>query len=983
MLKLINIFVKNVLKLVNMNVKIKSLTVGALFFLGGATVMAQQTKEKGEKEIEEVVVVGYGKQKKSEVTSSITKISGDALKNLITPSFESQLAGRAAGVQVTTQNGIVGAAPRVIIRGLSSINSGTRPLYVVDGMPIYSGDLGGYADANGLGDINPNDIESFEVLKDGAATAIYGSRAANGVILITTKKGKSGKMQVNFNSVNGFAFPFKTFDLLETPDFLTISNEKRKNAGQPDWAAGTAYNTDWQKAVLNRGAMQSDHSLSMQGGNESTKYYFSIGHTSQEGIAKSNEMKRYSVRANMEHKFAKWLTFGGNIGVTKTDYSGINTGTSSLSGNIFNAMRQLPNTPIYDPNNPTGYNINLSTGNMGQWDNIQPVGDNISNIVYVLDKNKFQSNIMRTLLNLFLDVEIGKGLTYRLQTSTDNSSTEGFRYWDPTHGDGRSTNGRLNNNNTNQLRWNVQNILTYNKSFESGHSINFTGVVETQKEKNKSFFGTGTNLLSDFYNQGLVTGAYANQESGGGITEVGIMSYVARLSYNYKQKYFLQGSVRRDGISKLSPNTRWENFVGYSAGWNIAKEGFFSALNKTINEFKVRGSYSETGNTEIGTYPYFGLTSASKYGSLNGIAFTQFGNDKLKWESSKKMDFGADLGFLDNKVRLTFDYFQNDIDGLILEARESASLGLPDNKVTKNIGEMMNKGYEFGIDYRVIEKENFSWNLNANLTLQENKVLKTFGGSDIIGGSSTDSNIMPNIIIREGYSINSLYGYIYWGVNPANGAPVYVKADGTLVQGSNISSSGYTVFDPNNPTDTSKASSLVQADKRILGNTVPKYFGGFNSKLKYNNIDFSFLIRFSGGNKVFNATRRDLMNLNLNNNSEEILGRWQSVTNPGDGWTPKLYANQNTFINQTSNATTRFVEKGDFISMDNITLGYSFPNSLINKLNIRSLRIFVQGQNMFMISKYKGLDPEMETSGVDLNGTPRATVYSFGINLNL
>ena len=274
------------------------------------------------------------------------------------------------------------------IRGIASINSGTQPLYVVDGMPIYSGDIGGYASTNALGDINPNDIESIEVLKDGAASAIYGSRAANGVILITTKKGKKGTMVVNYNNVTGFASPFKTFDLLQTPDFIKISNEKRTNISSTNslWARGTDYNTDWQKAVLNSSALQIDHNLSFSGGNDETKYFFSLGYTEQDGIAKSNSMIRYNLRSNIEHKINNWLTFGGSIALTQTEYDGLNTGRNSLSGNIFNAIRQLPNTPIYDANNPTGYNINLSNGFMGAWDNLTNVGDNISNIVYSLEE---------------------------------------------------------------------------------------------------------------------------------------------------------------------------------------------------------------------------------------------------------------------------------------------------------------------------------------------------------------------------------------------------------------------------------------------------------------------------------------------------------------------------------------------------------------------------------------------------------------------
>lgn len=933
--------------------------------------------------LEEVVVVGYGTQKKREVTSSVSKIKGDDIKGLVTPSFESQLAGRATGVQVTSSTGIVGAAPKIRIRGTASISSGTDPLYVVDGMPIYSGDLGGYANANGLGDINPNDIESYEVLKDGAATAIYGSRAANGVVLITTKKGKKGTMKVSYNTVVGFGSPIETFDLLKTSQFLAISNEKRTNAGSTAWAAGSEYDTDWQKAVLRESALQVEHNLSLSGGSDKTKYFMSMGYNSQEGVAISNEMKRYTFRTNIEHQLKDWLTIGGSLAVTRTEYSGLNTGRGSLSGNMFNAIRQLPNTPIYDATNATGYNIDLSNGSVGQWSNLQVVGDNISNIAYVLDKNKFQSQINRTIASVFASAEITKGLNYRFQASADNPITGGFLYYDPVHGDGRGSNGRLQNDNTNLMRWNTQNILSYNKTFLDAHTISATGVVEYQKEKNQYFFGVGTNLLDQFYNQNLVTGAYGTQETGGSITEVGLVSYIGRLSYNYKQKYFLQGSFRRDGTSKLATDTRWVNFTGYSAGWNIAKENFMSGINKYVSDLKLRASYSEVGNTEFGSYPYLGLTSASQYGTLNGIAFTQFGNDALTWETSKKTDFGLDVALFDSKLKLTADYFRNDIDGLVLAVPTAPSLGIPSNRINKNIGQLYNEGFEFGIDYNVIKNDNFQWDLNANITFQKNVVTKLpNNGADILGGSSSDININPNIIIREGESANSLYGFEYWGVNPANGFPVYVKADGTLVQGL-LTQQAYRVFNPANPSDVSTVASLGQSDKKILGNTLPTYFGGVTSKMNYKNFDLTFLVRFSGGNKLFNSTRRELLTQNLNNNSTEILGRWQSAENPGDGWTPRLWASSNITVNNTSNASTRFVENGDFISLDNITFGYNLPKSVLEKLKIESVRFFVQAQNMFIITDYKGLNPEMETFGVDLNGTPRSKILSLGINVNL
>jgi len=790
-------------------------------------------------------------------------------------------------------------------------------------------------------------------------------------------------MEVNYSTNIGVASPIKTFDLLHTADFLVIANEKSTNAGSTAWAVGSDFDTDWQAAVLNKSAVQMDHNLSFNGGNDKTKYFFSVGYTSQEGIALANDMKRYSMRTNIEHKVKDWLTIGGNIAFTKSEFNGLNTGANSLSGNIFNAIKQLPNTPIYDPSTPTGYNITGST--VGQWDNTESVGDNITNIVYVIDHNKYYSKINHTLIGAFASVDLFKGLNYRLQYSIDNPITSGFLYWNPIHGDGSSTNGRVQNNNADLARWNVQNIFNYNKTFADKHSLGFTGVLEYQKQKNQSFYGVGTDLLNEFFNQNLITSSYATQESGGSVTENGLISYVGRINYNFDKRYFIQGSLRRDGLSKLDAETRWHTFPGLSFGWNVANEKFMKGLSENISEFKIRASYSEVGNTDIGNYPYFSLSQPVTYADETGLAFSQLGAGAgLRWETSNKVDFGVDLSLFDQRLRFVFDYFKNDVVDLILDAPVAPSLGVPGNSITKNIGDLYNKGYEFGVDYKVLDKGSFKWDFSSNLTLEKNEVTKLQDGQDMLGGTfATDTNIGPNLIIREGESLNSLYGYKYWGVNMSNGNPVFYKADGTLVQ-RNIPNGAYYIYDSNNPTDISVVSSLsATEDKVILGNTMPTYFGSFTNRFSYKSFDLNVFFRFSGGNKIFNATRRGLLNQNLNNNSTEILGRWQSVSNPGDGVTPMLYRGQSDRVNLVNDASSRFVEDGDFITLDNVTLGYKLPKSFTEKVKIDMLRIYVQGQGLVTFTKYKGINPEMETAGVDNNGTPRASIISMGLNIKL
>lgn len=933
--------------------------------------------------LEEIVVVGYGTQRKREVTGSISQVRGDDIANLVTPSFEGQLAGRAAGVQVTTQSGIIGESPRFRIRGIASISSGTYPLVVVDGIPIYTGDLGGYASNNALGDINPADIASIEILKDGSATAIYGSRAANGVVLITTKKGREGRLTVNYNVNTGFAFPVETFDLLQTPEFIMISNEKRANAGQSPWAAGTDYNTDWQDAVLRDNAFQQDHNLSMSGGSERTTYYMSLGFTEQDGISLSNEMTRYTFRSNADHEIRDWLSVGVNGGITRTEYDGLNTGGNSLSGNMFSAIRQHPNVPIYNPNHPTGYNIGyqaedgswLSDNLVGPWDNFGLIGDNLPNLMYPLDNNRFTSEITRIIGNIYADISPVEFLNFRTQVNIDNANTNGFLYYSPVHGDGQGSNGRVQNSNDNLIRWNWQNILSYNDTFGEDHSVGLVLISEYQKQKDKWFSGTGTDLSNEFFNQNLISNSFGVPGAGGGFSENGFISFAGRLNYSFRDKYFVQATLRRDGLSSLPEANRYGTFPGVSAGWTLSEESFMDGVRDVVSDFKIRGSYGKVGNVSIGNYPYLGLYGAAKYGDHNGIGYAQFGNNNLKWETSTKYDVGFDLALWNSRLVLRGDYFLNQTDDLILDLETPMSMGVPGNNYSANVGAIENSGVELELDARIFTGREFTWTMNANVSFVKNEVKELVNGQDMI---SSDNNT----IIREGESIRSIYGYRYWGTNPANGNPVYHKADGTLVQG-DIASSSYVVFDPSNPSDVSEGSSLNSAaDRVVIGPSMPTYFGGISSNMTYRDFDLGFLVRFSGGNKIFNSTRRDMMNQNFTNNGTEILGRWQSPSEPGDGWTPRLHAGGNTFVNLTSSASTRFIEDGDFVKLDNVTLGYTLPSTIAQDIGLNRLRLYVQGQNLLILTDYTGADPEMERNGVDLNITPRSAVVSLGLNVS-
>jgi TonB-linked SusC/RagA family outer membrane protein len=930
-------------------------------------------KLQGGNTLDEVVVVGYGTQKKREITGSISQIKGESIKGLVTQSFDQQLAGRAAGVQITQSSGLIGATPRIRIRGINSINSSTYPLIVVDGLPVQTGDLGGYAANNALADINPNDIESFEILKDGAASAIYGSRASNGVILITTKKGKEGKTNFSYNTYTGMAQVADYLDLLGTDDFITINNEKRSNRSLSALAIGNTTNTNWQKAVL-RDALQLEHNFNLSGGLGNGTYYASVGYSKQEGIILANDLERYNAKFNIDQKIGKNVKVGTSVALSRTGTNGLNTGTNSLSGAMFNVIRQLPNTTVFDPAGPQGYNVAIQGANtiVGRGQNAAFIANNLPNIRYVLDKNIQNTLTNRILASAFGEVAIKPYLNFRTQISFDQSNASGLRFWDPFHGDGVSTKGRVENSTDISQTYNWQNVLSFNKDFDK-HSVAVSAVNEYQKTDINGYIGGGTDLADEFFSKNVITGSYGTPFSSGYKSNNAIVSYLGKASYNFDKRYFIQASLRQDLMSKFAPELRSEVFPGVSMGWTASNEKFFEKINTYVNDFKVRASWGKTGNFNVlgGDFPYLGTYRPRKYGDYNGIAFTNMENTNLTWEVIEKRNIGVDFGLLNNKVKFVIDYYQNDADKLVERFQTPMSLGVPNNQYTANVGNIRNSGWEFGVDFNVINKENLSFDVNANLSFNKNEVISLSKGVDQISTYN---------IIREGLPLNSLYGVKYWGVNASNGNPVYYKNDGSLVQG-NIATNNYRVFDPSNPSDISRAATTP--DLMELGNTLPTYFGAVDLKLKYHNFDFGTLVRFSGGNKIMNVTRLEMLSQNFNNNSTEILGRWQSAANPGDGWTPRLWSAADPIVNGPTTANSRFIERGDFVKFDNITIGYNLPANLIDKLNIKSFRFYIQAQNAIIITKYSGQDPEMEIGGVDYNVVPRSRVFSVGLNVGL
>lgn len=931
------------------------------------------------KQLSEVVVVGYGEIEARKLTSSVTSVDGDQIASMPVPSFDNALQGKAAGVQVTTTSGLLGQAPKIRIRGVNSISSGTYPLIVVDGVPIETGDFSaGVAPNNGLADINPADIASFEVLKDGAATAIYGSRAANGVILITTKRGDAGKAKIDFTAYGGVNKVAKRFDVLNAQEFIEISNEKFATAG----IAPQAYpgdnneNTDWQDVIFQTGVVQ-NYNLGISGGSESTKYYVSANYMSQEGAVVNNSIKRYSVRSNLDYTGVEWLDAGIKLQISNQANSGLNTGTNSLSGNVSNALQAFPNIAIYNPNHPTGYNITPDNNAMGQGNNLQGIAFNLPNIQYVLDHNQQVSTTQRVLANGYLQLNLPFDIKLKTQYGLDVANTSDFLSWDPVHGDGNPT-GYVYRGNYLTNRWNWQNTLSYNTTINDTHTIGIVIGNEYQKTRYDQAWGDAQGFSDVFFiKEGLISGSFDTPGSGGYVGEGGFQSYFGRLNYDFRNRYLVSLSVRNDALSSLPEANRKGTFLGASAGWNIAEESFFNV--SWLDELKIRGSYAETGNTDLSAnlFPYLGTYGPELYGDLTALSFDNVGNSSLKWETTTKLNAGLDFSLISGKISGSIDWYKNGVKDLVLFAPTPPSLGLPGNGINKNIGSLTNSGIELNLDAEILSVGEFKWNANFNLTSNKNEITA-------LANNDGDVPYTYNIL-RVGESIGSIYGFVYEGVNSANGNPIYKKADGTLIQG-DPDVNTYYVYDPSNPLELSTTAVLEEGDKVVLGNPNPKVFGGFNNTFTFKGFELNVFLNYSFGAKILNVTRQQNLSMNFNNNLAEIKDRWTPANTDTD--VPRLsYANSN-FLNLNGSASSRFLENGDFVRIQNVMLAYNLPQSTISKIGLSKVRVFVQVQNAFVFTNYKGLDPELSFSntsniqaGVDYNTNPLMRTITGGINI--
>lgn len=778
------------------------------------------------------------------------------------------------------------------------------------------------------------------------------------------------------------------WDLLNAADFITIANEKRTNANlvpnanpNPD---GT--DTDWQSEVMVNNAFNQTHNLSFAGGGRKSQYYFSLGYSDQQGVIISNKNTAYRLRFNFETELNRFLKFGNNTTLSKqVDYDQ-NNGSNSLGGAIASSLRQLPNVSPYSTTHPSGYNILYPTANsMAPAPNLQSVDDNFFNVAFTLRNNVQSSDKHRIVNNSFLELTPVTGLKIRTAFAYDVLADYSFLSWDPRHGDGYGSQGIAQNIQNQYQRITWQNYANYNKTIKQ-HGIYLTAGYEIQKDLTK-WFSAQSNQVSDlfFIQENVISGAGQVQQVGGNYSESAIESLFGRLNYDFGGKYFIQGSIRRDGLSSLAPETRYGTFPGASIGWRISEEGFWknsSSLSRIVNDLKFKASYAVVGNS-IGGFPYLSTFANRPYGNLSGLGPSAVGNRELQWERSTKYDIGLEADLFNDRFHFTADWFLNDIDELILAVPTPPTAGVPNNSISQNIGTSSNKGFELSLSGDIIRNKDFQWGFNVNFSSVNNEIksLYTIGDNPVL--------YIPNgayNLIQVGQPINIIHGYRWAGVNSATGNPMYYNANNELVQHSTSNgNNGYYLAKSMDDAVLGASSPLTFNDRAILGKAIPTWFGGFGNNLRYKGFDLEFFFRFSGGNSIMNITRQEiLLNQSFQNNGKEILDRWTTagqVTN-----VPRLRNGNGNAINQNGLAVSRFVESGDFFRLQNVVLGYNFNSQkLSTKTNgvISGLRIFAQGQNLWISTKYSGSDPENASEGgLDAAVSPQTYLLSGGLKVS-
>ena len=932
--------------------------------------------------LDEVVVVGYGTQKKSVITGAISGVKQTELEDLPITRVEQTLQGRVSGVTIAATSGQPGSNSTVRVRGITTLGF-NEPLWVVDGVVVDSG---------GIGFLNQSDIESVEVLKDAASQAIYGARAAAGVILITTKKGKSGKLSVNINSYTGVSSASRQLDLLNAREYATLLNEKYVNGGgtiQITDPSSLGEGTDWQSVIFNNSAMRSQHELSLSGGNDVSKFYASFGYNKQEGIVMSDisNYTRKNIRLNSTHEISDKLRFGQNLGYSNEKNVGIGNTNSEFGGPLSSAINLDPTTPIVETDPVFAGQAPYTNEGIWRDNNGNPYG--ISNFVAQEMSNPLAYQKTRLgnygwsdnfVGNTFVEYEPIEGLKLR-STVGAKLAYWGYKSFTPVSYLNAATIVNQNNisRGTNRgLGWNLENTISYSKKIKDH---NFSVLLGQGVYADNITFGesvTYYDIPVDNYSDASfnfsVPQEQINASSYEGV-EHRVTSLFSRLTYDFDEKYLLTAIFRRDGSSRFGSNNKFGFFPSFSAGWVPSREEFWND-NDVVNQLKIRGGFGVTGSDNIGDFQYLSTIGGGRNYTIGNPGSIVIGNSPnapsnpdLKWEETSQLNIGFDTRLF-NDISLSFDWYKKTTTGILQNIAIPGYVGAIGDPVG-NVADMDNIGYDIELGYNKSFGE-FDLSFNGNVSYVENEVTHLGNGVDFLsGGASIQSTNFPITRTQVGQPVNSFYGFKTNGIFQ-NQAEIdnYVSSNGTIIQ-PNAQPGDFKWVDMDDDGD------IDSDDRGFLGSSLPKFTFGFSLNLDYKNFDFFMLCQGASGNKIFQGLRRlDIVNANY---QTAALGRWV-----GEGTSnthPRLTTNDTN--NNFSNPSDFYLEDGDYLRLKTIQIGYSLPDSILDKLGIDKLRVYYTAENLLTFTKYSGYDPEIGGGifGIDRGYYPQAVTNQLGINL--
>lgn len=918
-------------------------------FIGYKTIEVKATADKqtiklaeDTETLDEVIVVGYTTQRKESLTGAMTTVKSDKLKDVTTPSVENMLNGKVPGVYVAPGSGQPGAGGAVVIRGQASLSGSTQPLWVIDGVIVGSS----------AGDLNPADIETMTVLKDAASTAIYGSEGANGVIVVTTKKGREGKMNVNAsvkmgisNVNNGNLEVMNGAELYDYYASFANANE----------IAFTRWNKDlrnsdfsWWDLATQTGFTQ-DYNVSISGGSDKLQSYFSLGYYDETGAVKGYDYKRYNFRMRTSYKPFSWLTIKPSISGSRRDIYDQQYSVTSM-------YSQLP----WD--SPYAEDGSLVPHRYSGWVNAQ-------NTNYLLDYqygNYGESTNYEFMGNFDFDIKITDWLMFTSVNNYRLISSSSHSYTDPRSNAGEGVSGRLYEYRGETVRRFTNQNLVVNKMFGK-HSINGHVSYEFKDYTGKSFAGNGTGFLPGFQ----VLDVTAIPESiGGSRNEWAVQSYFTNWKYTYDNKYLGEVMFRRDGASNLGTNAQYGNLFSVSGGWIINREEWFDA--DWVDNLKLRASYGSVGNRPSSLYPQYDLYSASSsYNEMAGALISVIGNKDLTWEKTFTTGIGVDASFFNNRLHMVFDYYIKDTDNILYNVPVTGLTGV--TSIYKNIGKMRNTGFELSIGGDIIRTQDLTWNVEANLSHNKNELKDLYAQKQADGSYAvvpviiSDGSSIAGTINRRlevGEPIDTYYGKEWAGVNPDNGAPMWYKDD---ANGNKVTTSNYS-----------------EASYYKLGTGNPKFFGGFSTSLTWKNFDMSAVFGYSIGGQIYNYSRQeyDSDGTYTDRNQMKLHDGWSRWEKPGDIATHPVAKYNNS--DKGNSSSSRYLEDSDYLKLRSLSLGYNFN---LKQYGIQNLRVSLSGENLFTLTDYSGVDPEIPASSGSVMGTAGAAVYPsvrrfmFGLNV--